>query len=219
MLFFDRTDAGRKLARALAGYAGRDDVRVLGLPRGGVPVAFEVAQALHAPLDVFIVRKLGVPSQPELAMGAVASGGMRVLNDEVVGQLDIPESIILRVAAAEQLEIERRERRYREGRPAPQLAGKIVILIDDGLATGSTMRAAVRAVRLQQPISTLVAVPVAAASTCAALRREADEVVCLATPEPFFAVGQWYRDFDQTSDEQVHDLLARAAEFSRPRAS
>lgn len=219
MLFFDRSDAGRRLARALAGYSGRADLQVLGLPRGGVPVAYEVAHALRAPLDVFIVRKLGVPSQPELAMGAVASGGVRVLNEEVVRQLDIPESVIQRVADAEQLEIERRELRYREGRPAPQLAGKVVILIDDGLATGSTMRAAVKAVRLQQPAHTVVAVPVAAPSTSAALRAEADEMISLTTPEPFFAVGQWYRDFDQTSDEEVRGLLARAAEFLTPRVS
>jgi putative phosphoribosyl transferase len=219
MLFFDRSDAGRKLAAALAQYAGRSDVLVLGLPRGGVPVAFEVAQALRAPLEVFIVRKLGVPSQPELAMGAVATGGVLVLNDEVVRQLDIPRSVIDRVVAAEQLEIERRERRYREGRPAPELAGRIVILIDDGLATGSTMRAAVCAVNTQKPARVIVAVPVAAAATCDVLRRDADEVICPATPEPFFAVGQWYRDFEQTTDEEVHDLLARAAEFASRRAS
>lgn len=217
MLFADRSDAGRKLAAALSRYAGRAGVQVLGLPRGGVPVAFEVAQALRAPLDVFIVRKLGVPTQPELAMGAVATGGVRVLNEEVVRQLDIPASVIDRVAAAEQIEIERRERRYREGRPAPRLEGKIVILIDDGLATGSTMRAAARAVRLQQPARTLIAVPVAARQTCELLRGDADEMVCLTTPEPFFAVGQWYGNFDQTSDEEVHDLLARAAQFASPR--
>ena len=219
MLFRDRSDAGRKLAAALSQYARRADVQVLGLPRGGVPVAFEVAHELQAPLDVFIVRKLGVPSQPELAMGAVASGGVRVLNHDVVRQLEIPETVIERVAAAEQQEIERRERRFREGRPAPPLAGKIVILIDDGLATGSTMRAAVVAVRLQQPARTIVAVPVAAAITCELLRGEANEVVCLATPEPFFAVGQWYGNFDQTSDEEVHDLLARASHFASPKAS
>lgn len=214
MLFADRSDAGRKLAATLAKFVGRPDVLVLGLPRGGVPVAFEVAQALRAPLDVFIVRKLGVPSQPELAMGAVATGGVLVLNDDVVRQLDIPRAVIDRVAAAEQLEIERRERLYREGRPTPDLAGKIVILIDDGLATGSTMRAAVRAVRQQNPARVIVAVPVAASATCEVLRRDADEVISFATPEPFFAVGQWYRDFEQTSDEEVHALLSRATDFA-----
>jgi putative phosphoribosyl transferase len=219
MLYRDRSDAGRKLAGALSKYVGRNDVLVLGLPRGGVPVAYEVAQSLRAPLDVFIVRKLGVPSQPELAMGAVATGGVRVLNDEVVRQLKIPAPVIDRVAAAEQLEIERRERSYREGRPAPRLEGKIVILIDDGLATGSTMRAAARAVRTQRPARTIIAVPLSASVTVELLRGDADEMVCLTTPEPFFAVGQWYEDFDQTSDREVQDLLARAAKFASPKAS
>jgi len=218
MLFLDRSDAGRKLAAALSKYAGDPSVQVLGLPRGGVPVAFEVAQALRAPLDVFIVRKLGVPSQPELAMGAVASGGVRVLNEEVLAHLGIPPSVVDRVAAIEQIEIERRERSYREARPAPNLTGKTVILIDDGLATGSTMRAAASAVKLQRPAATVVAVPVAAATTCEVLRGDADDIFCLATPSQFFAVGQWYRNFEQTSDEEVRELLARA-ENIRSRAS
>ncbi len=213
MLFLDRSDAGRKLAAALSRYAGNTNVHVLGLPRGGVPVAFEVALALRAPLDVFIVRKLGVPSQPELAMGAVATGGVRVLNQEVIAQLGIPPDVVDHVAAVEQIEIERRERSYREGRPAPTLEGRIAILIDDGLATGSTMRAAAAAVRLQRPASTVIAVPVAAATTLEVLRGDADEIVCLATPSQFFAVGQWYRDFAQTSDGEVRNLIARAEDI------
>ena len=219
MLFRDRSEAGRQLAKALSRYAGLSGVLVLALPRGGVPVGYEVAEALRAPLDVFIVRKLGVPSQPELAMGAVASGGVRVFNQDVVRQLDIPQDVIDRVAAAEQVEIARREQRYREGRRTPRIEGQIVILIDDGLATGSTMRAAARAVRLQEPARTVIAVPLSAAVTCEVLRDDADELVCLATPEPFYAVGQWYANFEQTSDEEVRDLLARAVEFATPKAS
>jgi putative phosphoribosyl transferase len=211
MLFHDRTDAGRRLGSALAHYAHRRDVAVLALPRGGVPVAYEVALLLQAPLDIFIVRKLGVPSEPELAMGAVASGGVRVLNQDVVHALEISEQTIERVADRELEEIERRERIYREGRPAPSLAGKIAVLVDDGLATGSTMRAAARALKLQQPTKIVVAVPVAAPATCAEIGREVDEIVCLATPEPFYAVGQWYQDFAQTTDEEVQELLQRAA--------
>jgi putative phosphoribosyl transferase len=211
MLFHDRTDAGRRLGSALAHYARRRDVAVLALPRGGVPVAYEVALLLQAPLDIFIVRKLGVPSEPELAMGAVASGGVRVLNQDVVRALEISEQTIERVADRELEEIERRERIYREGRPAPSLAGRIAILVDDGLATGSTMRAAARALKLQKPTKIVVAVPVAAPATCAEIGREVDEIVCLATPEPFYAVGQWYQDFAQTTDEEVQELLQRAA--------
>jgi putative phosphoribosyl transferase len=210
VLFRDRHDAGRKLAAALRQYAGRGDVLVLALPRGGVPVAFEVAQALAAPLDILIVRKLGVPFQPELAMGAVASGGIRVLNDEVVRQFDLRPEIIERVAEEELREVARRDAAYRHGRPAPNAAGKVAILIDDGLATGSTMRAAARAVRQQRPARLIVAVPVAAAGTCRDLRAEADEVVCLSTPEGFFAVGQWYEDFEQTSDDEVRSLLEKS---------
>jgi predicted phosphoribosyltransferase len=200
------------LAGRLLKYANRPDVLVLALPRGGVPVAFEVARALHAPLDVFLVRKLGVPGHEELAMGAIASGGVRVLNDEVVRVLHIPDEEIDAVAAEEERELERREQAYRDGRPAPDARGRIAILIDDGLATGSTMRAAVAALRQQGPARIVVAVPVGAAETCAELQEEADEAVCARTPEPFYAVGLWYEDFAQTTDEEVHELLQRATE-------
>jgi putative phosphoribosyl transferase len=212
MRFRDRPEAGRVLAEHLRKYANRRDVLVLALPRGGVPVAFEVARALHAPLDVFLVRKLGVPGHEELAMGAIASGGVRVLNDEVVNVLRIPEEVIDEVAAGEQQELERRERAYRGDRPPPNVRGRIIILVDDGLATGSTMRAAVAALRQQGPARIVVAVPVGAAETCAELQAEADEAVCAQAPEPFYAVGLWYEDFAQTTDEEVHDLLQRAAE-------
>ena len=208
--FHDRADAGRAVAADLAEYAGRDDVLVLGLPRGGVPVAYEVARALGAPLDVFIVRKLGVPGHEELAMGAIASGGVRVLNDTVVRQLQIPGAVVDAVAAREQEELERRERAYRGGRPAPDLRGRTVIVVDDGLATGATMRAAAQALRRMGPARVVVAVPVAAEQTCDEFRDEVDDVVCTVTPEPFFGVGMWYEDFAQTSDDEVHDLLARA---------
>ena len=212
MLFRDRSDAGRQLAAKLAAYADRSDVLVLALPRGGVPVAFEVARALHAPLNVFLVRKLGVPGQEELAMGAIATGGVRVLNDEVVRAAGITEDVIADVAAQEQDELWRRERLYRGDRPAPDVRGKTVILVDDGLATGSTMRAAVAALRQQRPARIVVAVPVGAPETCAEFQAEADEAVCARAPEPFYAVGLWYDDFSQTTDEEVHDLLERAAE-------
>lgn len=211
MLFRDRTEAGRVLAGKLSSYADRADVLVLALPRGGVPVAYEVAQALHAPLDVFLVRKLGMPGQEELAMGAIASGGTRVINDEVVGTLNVPDEVIETVTAEEQRELQRREADYRDGRPPPDVTGRIVILVDDGLATGSTMRAAVAALRQQGPARIVVAVPVGAPDTCEALQREADEVVCAQTQVPFYAVGVWYEDFTQTSDEEVRDLLTRAA--------
>jgi predicted phosphoribosyltransferase len=212
MLFQDRADAGRQLAAKLSRYAGRSDVLVLALPRGGVPVAYEVAQALHAPLDVFLVRKLGLPGHEELAMGAIATGGVRVLNDEVVRALRVPEEVIDQVTAEEQRELERREREYRSDRPPPDVRGRIVILVDDGLATGSTMRAAVAALRQQGPARIVVAVPIGAPETCAKLRDEADEAVCARTPEPFYAVGLWYEDFSQTSDDEVRELLDRAAE-------
>ena len=211
MPFRDRTDAGRQLAMKLRGYTDRSDVLVLALPRGGVPVGFEVAQALHVPLDVFLVRKLGVPGQPELAMGAIASGGLRVLNDEVLNRLDVSDDVIEAVAQTELRELRRREQQYRDDAPPPDVGGKAVILVDDGLATGSTMRAAVAALRQQQPARIVVAVPVGAADTCADLQREADEVVCVRTPEPFYAVGLWYQDFGQTTDEEVRALLKRAA--------
>ena len=209
-LFRDRRDAGRLLAEKLAAYASRPDVLVLALPRGGVPVAYEVAHRLGAPLDVFVVRKLGVPGHEELAMGAVATGGVRVLNDQLVEQLGIPDQMIDAVAARERQELARRERLYRGGRPPPDVRGRTVILVDDGLATGSTMRAAAKALRQEQPAEIVVAVPVAASVTCDLLRSEVEHVVCAATPQPFFAVGQWYADFSQTTDEEVRELLRRA---------
>lgn len=210
MIFDDRRDAGRQLAaRLTASYAGQGQhVIVLGLPRGGVPVAYEVARSLDAPLDVFVVRKLGVPGHEELAMGALASGGVRVLNEEVLSYLGLDERVIEQVARAESAEIERRERLYRDDRPAPVLAGRTVITVDDGLATGATMRAAVAALRQLGPSRIVVAVPVGAAATVAELEQQADEVVCVATPEPFWAVGTWYHDFSQTSDAEVRQLLA-----------
>jgi putative phosphoribosyl transferase len=210
--FTNRTEAGRRLADDLREYAGRDDALVLALPRGGVPVAFEVARALGLPMDLFLVRKLGVPGHEELAMGAIASGGVRVLNEEVVRMFSPPEDTIARVAAQEQEELERRERAYRGGRRDLHLEGSTVILVDDGLATGSTMRAAAQAVRAQDPARIVVAVPVAAAETCDELRREVDEIVCTLTPDPFRAVGIWYDDFAQTTDEEVRELLRRADE-------
>jgi putative phosphoribosyl transferase len=215
MLFHDRAEAGRALAQKLWRYAGRDVV-VLGLPRGGVPVAFEVARALDAPLDVFLVRKLGVPGHVEFAMGAIATGGVRVMSDDVVRELRLPPEAIDAVAAAEERELHRREREYRGDAPSPDVRGKTVILVDDGLATGSSMRAAVAALRQQGPARIVVAVPVAARSTCEELRRVADDVVCALTPEPFLAVGQWYQDFSQTTDDEVRELLRLA---QRPAAA
>jgi putative phosphoribosyl transferase len=208
--FRDRTDAGRRLARQLVAYAGHADVLVLGLPRGGVPVAYEVARELDAPLDVFLVRKLGVPGQEELAMGAIASGGIRVLNDRVLAVVEVTEESIARVAAEEQRELERRERAYRGDRPVLDVGGATVILVDDGLATGSTMRAAALALRQQQPQRLVVAVPVAAAEVCAELRTEVDDIVCTMSPAPFHGVGMWYDDFSQTTDDDVRRLLAAA---------
>jgi predicted phosphoribosyltransferase len=208
MLFRDRADAGRQLLSRLGAYRDRADVLVLGLPRGGIPVAYEVARGLGAPLDVFVVRKLGVPGQEELAMGAIATGGVRVVNRDVVDALRIPPDVLDRATAQEVRELERREQSYRGERPVPAVAGKTVILVDDGLATGSTMRAAVAALRQQGPARVVVAVPVAAPSTCEELRREVEEVVCFATPEPFMAVGRFYDDFSQTTDDEVRELLA-----------
>jgi predicted phosphoribosyltransferase len=210
MIFDDRFDAGRELAEKLGHYAGRPDVVVLALPRGGVPVGYEVARALGAPLDVFLVRKLGVPGREELAMGAIASGGVQVVNEQVVDRLGLSEAVLRQAAEAEGRELTRRERRYREGRDPPDLAGRVVILVDDGLATGSTMRAAVAAARRLGPARVVVAVPTAPASTCQSLREEADEVVCATTPRPFRAVGYSYRSFPQTSDEEVSALLRSA---------
>jgi len=212
MIFRDRTDAGRKLATRLKHYADREDVLVLALPRGGVPVAYEVAKELNAPLDVFLVRKLGVPGHEELAMGAIASGGVRVLNEDIVNYLRIPNQVIDIVAANEQRELERRARAYRGDRPPPDVKDRIVILIDDGLATGSTMRAAAESLRLQQPRRIVVAVPVSSRETCDEFRSEVDEIVCAYTPEHFQGVGLWYEDFSQTSDEEVRELLKRATQ-------
>ena len=209
--FRDRTEAGRLLAGKLTAYANRPDVLVLALPRGGVPVAYEVARALGAPLDVFLVRKLGVPGYEELAMGAVATGGVRVLNEQVVGGLRIPEHVIEAVAASEQQELARRERLYRGERPPPDVRGRTVILVDDGLATGATMHAAIKALRGQQPARIVVAVPTGSPETCEQLKEEVDDVICAITPEPFHAVGLWYQEFSQTTDEEVRDLLARSA--------
>ena len=210
--FANRREAGVELARHLEHFAGRKDVVVLALPRGGVPVAYEVARVLGAPLDVFLVRKLGLPGHRELAMGAIASGGVRVLNADVVSWYRIPDEIIDEAAREEQTELERRERVYREGRSAVPLNGRIVLLIDDGLATGSTMKAAVQAVRARGPVRIVVAVPVGAPDTCRELTQIADEVVCARAPERFTAVGQWYRDFAQTTDQEVRELLHETLE-------
>jgi predicted phosphoribosyltransferase len=191
----------------------------LALPRGGVPVGYEVAKALNAPLDVFVVRKLGVPGHEELAMGAIASGGVRLLNQDLVQRLRIPRDAIESIAAREQRELERRDREYRNGRPPVDVSGRTVILVDDGLATGSSMRAAVEALRTKQPAQIIVAVPVASAVTCAEFESEVDEVVCGVTPEQFAAVGQWYKDFSPTTDEEVRELLHRAESFGQTRAA
>jgi putative phosphoribosyl transferase len=209
--FSDRAEAGQLLAEKLLKYAGRDDVIVLGLPRGGVPVAFEVAKRLGAPLDVFIVRKLGVPGFEELAVGAIASGGVRVLNEDVARALPNADNIIEAVTARETAELKRREESYRDGRPAPELRNKIVILVDDGLATGATMRAAVQALRQRDVVKIVVAAPVGAPETCREFENEVDEIVCAMAPEYFQAVGQYYEDFSQTTDDEVRELLARAA--------
>jgi predicted phosphoribosyltransferase len=209
--FADRREAGRELASHLREYRGREDVVVLALPRGGVPVAFEVAEALDAPLDVFLVRKLGLPGHPEFAMGAIASGGVRVLNEKALRLHSVPENAIEAVARAELAELERREREYRQGRALSPLRDKTVVLVDDGLATGSTMRAAVQAVRAYEPARVIVAVPVGAPDTCRQFADVTDETICARTPEPFAAVGLWYRDFSQTTDEEVRALLQRHA--------
>ena len=209
-MFRDRYDAGEALAERLRQFAGDPDVVVLALPRGGVPVGYVAARELGVPLDVFVVRKLGTPGQTELAMGAIASGGVRVLNRDVVEALGIPEWAIEQVTQQEQEELERRERQYRGDRPPLDVRGKTVILVDDGLATGSTMRAAAAALRKAGATRILVAVPVASRATCDQLREEGYEVVCAANPEPFYAVGQWYKDFAQTTDEEVRELLERA---------
>lgn len=213
--FASRREAGAELASRLRKYKGRGDVVVLALPRGGAPVAFEVAEALDAPLDVFLVRKLGMPGHRELAMGAIASGGVRVLNQDVIDAYRIPQRAIDAVAREEEAELTRREREYREGNPAPTLEGRTVILVDDGLATGSTMKAAVQAVRQHRPARVIVAVPVGASSTCDEFSDVTDETICARTPEPFLTVGQWYDDFSQTSDEEVRALLEERATRSK----
>jgi len=208
--FRDRTEAGQLLAAQLTTYAHRSDVLVLALPRGGVPVAFEVAGVLHVPLDVLIVRKLGVPGYKELAMGAIASGGGCVLNEQIVRTLGIPKQVIDKVAAYEQREVERRERLYRGDRPPAEVRGRTIILVDDGMATGATMHAAVAAVRQREPARLIIAVPVAASATCEEFASEVDELVCISQPEAFYAVGIWYEHFSQTTDEEVRYLLAQA---------
>ena len=202
-VYRDRHDAGKRLAELLSAYAHHPDVLILALPRGGVPVAYEVARTLNVPLDVFIVRKLGVPGHEELALGAIASGGIRVLNYDVIRALHIPEQVV---------EDRDDEQIYRDGRPAPDVSGRTVILIDDGLATGATMHAALRALRQQQPARLIAAVPVAAPSTCLELIGEADDIICALRPDPFFAVGLWYQNFEPTSDQEVHDLLVQVAQ-------
>ena len=209
--FRDRIEAGGVLASKLTAYANKANVLVLALPRGGVPVAYEVARALGAPLDVFVVRKLGMPGHEEYAIGAIASGGVRIINEEAIRAFGVTDAEIEAVTADEQMELERRERRYRDGRPPPDIAGKTVILVDDGLATGSTMRAAVEALREERPARLVVAVPTAAPETCRDIGALVDDMVCAMTPEPFYAVGLWYEDFGQTTDEEVHDLLALSA--------
>ena len=218
--YADRRHAGMELAGRLQHLAGRDDVVVLALPRGGVPVAYEVARALAAPMDVFVVRKLGLPGHPELAMGAIASGGVRVMNEDVVRWYRPPAAAIESVTRTERLELERRERAYRDGRPPAPIEGRTVLLVDDGLATGSTMRAAVLAIRRLLPARVVVAVPVGARETCEALQQTADEVVCPLVPEPFSAVGLWYQDFSQTSDDEVRQLLsAHSTNVARTRSA
>lgn len=207
-IYRDRNDAGRQLATLLTAYANQPQTLILALPRGGVPVGYEIARQLQVPLDVFLVRKLGVPDQEELAMGAIASGGIRVLNEDVVEHLHIPGSVIEEATRREQRELARRERLYRANTPPPIFAGKTIILVDDGLATGASMRAAIQALKHQHTAHLAVAVPVAAMTTCLLLQSEVDRLICAQMPEPFYGVGYWYQDFAQTSDEQVRELLA-----------
>jgi len=210
MRFTDRRDAGRVLARKLSAYAGHTDVIVLALPRGGVPVGYEVALALHTPLDIFLVRKLGLPGREELAIGAIASGGIRVLNNDIIRVLNVPEEVINIVARNELQELQRRERNYRGESPAPDVRDRKVILIDDGLATGASMRAAVTGVRAQHPARIIIAVPAASPEMCDAFEFEVDEMVCGMTPEPFYGLSRWYEDFSQTTDEEVRMFLKEA---------
>ncbi|MDZ8052806.1 MAG: phosphoribosyltransferase [Aulosira sp. ZfuVER01] len=213
MLFQDRSSAGQLLAQELATYANRPNVLVLALPRGGVPIAFEIAKVLNVGLDVLLVRKLGVPNQEELAMGAIASGGVQIINQDIVSDLNVSKENIAKVAAQEEQELERREQLYRGNCPFSKLKGKTVILVDDGLATGATMWAAIIAVKKQQPARIVVAVPVAASPAYQQLAEKVDEMVCLGTPKPFYSVGQWYQKFPQTTDDEVRDLLRKALNF------
>jgi putative phosphoribosyl transferase len=215
-LYKDRIDAGALLAKALLEYANREDVIVLGLPRGGVPVAYQVAEALQVTMDVWIVRKIGVPGQEELAMGAVASGGIRILNEDIVDQLGIPATAVAAAAAQEQVELERRELLYRGVQTDVDLKNRTAIVVDDGMATGMSMRAAVISLRTRKPGEIVAAVPVAASSPCELLRRDADRVVCLHTPGPFRAVGQWYEDFSQTTDDEVRFYIDKASRIGKP---
>jgi predicted phosphoribosyltransferase len=215
--FEDRFDAGRFLARQLQHHAGDPNVVVLALPRGGVPVAYEIARAIDAPLDVFVVRKLGAPGYAELAMGAIATGGVRVFNEEVIQHLGVSQSWIEATIREQEEELRRREEAYRGGRPPAELQGRTIILVDDGLATGASMRAAVRALRQRHPAAITVAVPIGSRDTCDQFRPEVEEIVCGRTPEPFHAVGAWYHDFTQTTDDEVRELLDRAAHERRVR--
>jgi predicted phosphoribosyltransferase len=214
VFFLDRTEAGQVLARGLQQYKNQPDVLILGLPRGGVPVAYEVARELKAPLDVFVVRKLGVPGHEELGMGAIATGGVRILHEGIIREIGISPQTIEAVSAREQAELDRRERLYRGDRPAPTIESRTVVIVDDGLATGSTMKAAIQAVRQQSPRQVIVAVPTAPSETCEQLKESADHVVCALTPEPFFSVGGSYADFTQITDGEVRDLIASAANIS-----
>ncbi|HSE32567.1 MAG TPA: phosphoribosyltransferase [Pyrinomonadaceae bacterium] len=220
MQFANRLEAGQLLAKKLMAYSNRSDVVVLALPRGGVPVAYEVAEALNAPLDVFLVRKLGVPGHEELAMGAIASGNVRVLNDDIVDYLGIPDDLVDKVAEREQYELERREKLYRGSSPPVTVSGKTVIIVDDGLATGSTMRAAIKALKRMAPAKIIVAAPVAARETCESFKADVDSAcICVMSPKPFHGVGLWYDDFSQTSDEEVCYLLKHAREHRRKRVA
>lgn len=209
-LFADRKDAGEKLAQKLSEYTSADNVVVLGLPRGGVPVAYEVAKAIRSPMDIFLVRKLGVPGQEELAMGAIASGGVRVLNDSLIDQLSITDKMLASVAAQEQQELERRERVYRGDNPHVELTDKKAILVDDGIATGASMKAAIEALRAHKPEKIIVAVPVSPPDTYMEIKEQVDEIVCIDTPQPFYGVGMWYDDFSQTTDEEVKEYMNQA---------